>query len=78
MRVLLSVVCVTGLAVLFGLSDPDPAATDLVTSSDVQLVSEQMSSEYGPRVAGKNGNSGKNGKGGGGGRRGSVRLARSR
>ena len=55
MKVLLSLVCVLGLAVVFGLSEPAPASTQPVTSDDVQLVSEQTLAENGP-AAGKNGN----------------------
>ena len=74
MRALLSVIGVLGLAVVFGMSEPAPASTQPVTSDDVRLVSEQMSSEIGP-MAGRNGNTGKNGRGRGG--RG-ARFTRSR
>ena len=67
MRALLSVVGVLGLAVVFGMFEPAPASSQPVTLDDVQLVSEQMSSEIGPR-AGKNGNKQGIGSGRGGGR----------
>ena len=65
MRALLLAVGVLGLAVVFGWSEPVPASTKPVTSDDVQLVSEQMSSHDGQHgvdgVANKNAR--KNGQG---------------
>ena len=61
MRTLLLAVGVLGLAVVFGWSEPAPASAQPVTSDDVQLVSEQMSSHDGPQGLGKNGF--KNGRG---------------
>ena len=54
MKVLLSVFGVLGLAVVFGLFEPASASTQPVTSDDVQMVSEQMSSQAGPTGYGKN------------------------
>jgi hypothetical protein len=56
MKYLFSVLGVAGLALLFGLSDPAPAATERVTPENVRLVSEQVSSGDGALVAGRNAN----------------------
>jgi hypothetical protein len=54
MRALLLTVGLLGLALLFAFAEPAPASTQRVTSDDVELASEQMSSDRGP-TAGHNG-----------------------
>ncbi|MEX0611427.1 MAG: hypothetical protein WD738_23180 [Pirellulales bacterium] len=61
MRVFLLVVGVFGLAAVFTLCEPAPASSELVTSGEVQLVSEQMPSYDGPQGFGRSGY-GKHGK----------------
>ena len=61
MKAIFSLIGVFGLAVAFGLAEPVPASSQRVTLDDVQLVSEQTSSNAGPQVAGRYAN--KNGRG---------------
>jgi hypothetical protein len=61
MRALLLSVGLLGLALLFAFAEPAPASTQRVTSDDVELASEQTSSDLGP-TAGKNGTSGVQGR----------------
>ena len=55
MRALLLAVGVLGLVAVFGLSEPAPASAEPVTSDDLQLMSEQLSSPDGSQSNGKNG-----------------------
>ena len=67
MKAILSAISVLALALVFGLSEPAPASHEPVKSDDVELLSEELSSEAGRYGWGKNGQSGKNGRGGGSG-----------
>jgi len=60
MKAVLLTIGVLGLAAVFDMTEPTSASTQLVTSDDVRLVSEQRSEHRGSQVMARNKNGWKN------------------